>query len=158
MKRYYELKEITIQDWIGDPFDAYVVDEEDTVITDPCIRTITGFNQATAFPWIASSGVTYNHVYPVSWNKDLVERALVPEPAQKRMTNRQLAQWLSQGNGVMTYADTSTLKVLPTSHAYTKHVYNIAQGTDECCDTIMVQKWDSEKWVVPTTDLLQKGR
>lgn len=157
MVRYRELKEMTIQAWAGEPFDAYVTDEESAVITNPCIRTITGFNGAEAFPWITTSGSTYRHVYPM-WNKDLVEKALTPEPAQRRMTNRQLAQWMAQGNGVMTYVDGSTLAIEPTCGVYTYHEYSINRDADECNDTIRVQKWDSEEWVVPTADLLQKAR
>lgn len=158
MKRYCELKEMTIQEWAGEPFDAYVVNEEGTVILDPCIRNITGFNSAGTFRWITSNGATYLHVYPVSWNKDRVERALEPEPAQKRMTNRQLAQWLAQGNGMKTYADARTLDIDPTCCVYTDHAYDMGHGSNECNDRIRVQKWDSEEWVVPTTDLLQTGR
>ena len=157
MARYCELKEMTIQGWAGERFDAYVTDADDTVITAPRICTITGFNTVSDFPWITSRGTRHRHVYPVSWNKDLVEKALTPEPAQKRMTNRQLAQWMAQGNGVMTYGDGSTLEVLPTCGVYTYHEYDIKRGADECNDTIRVQTWDSEKWVVPTTDLLQKA-
>lgn len=157
MARYCELKEMTIQEWAGESFDAYVVDGDQTVIKHPVINHITGFNQAETSPWIASSGVTYKHVYPVSWNKDLVERALAPKPAQKRMTNRQLAQWLAQGNGVKTYVDTSTLKVVPTENVYSSHLYDIEEGANECYELIRVQKWDSEEWVVPTADLLQKA-
>lgn len=137
--QYKDLKEMTIKEWDGEPFDAYCTDCPDNVLLEK-INKVIGYKKGW---WL--SGFDWKFVYPVEWNKDKVEEALNPKP--KRMTNRQLAMWLAKGNGEYI-----------GDHPHCVHQcypYNNCEANNILGDNYRVRKWDSDEWVEPTVDLLE---
>lgn len=70
------------------------------------------------------------------------------EPPKKRMTYRQLAEWLAKGNGQYTTGGT----------IYHDLGYNNCDNADgntlkEC---YKIRTWDSEKWIEPTVDIYER--
>lgn len=63
---------------------------------------------------------------------------LVKEP--RRMTNRELAKWLAQGNGQ--WKGTTTIHAVDTSYSYTFDDKEVPDG-------IMIRGWDEEEWREP---------
>lgn len=147
--QYKELREMTVKEWDGVPFKAYVVDSEDASISHPVVREVVGYR--TGFqPWQCEN-VRYKHVYPVKWNEEKVKDALKP----KRMTNLQLAKWLAKGSGQIMYLSHVDLSVDNSACLSTTNSYGLSQESFECNDRIRVRKWDSEEWIEPTVDLLE---
>ena len=106
--KYNELKEMTIENWNGKPFEAYVTDYPlNDFNPDAPTNKITGWNKDR---WIDEVSIFWTSVYPVEWNANKVNKA-------KRMTNRQLAKWLAQGNGESTCDnDDYTVTFKPTEN------------------------------------------
>lgn len=142
--QYKDLKEMTIKEWDGQPFDAYVCDYDDTNVDNPPTVNVCGYFANKKYPWCCGD-VRWNHVYPVEWNKEKVKEALNPKP--KRMTNRQLAMWVAKGNGEWT---NDTLIACHSCYTYDKK-----EANDFVREDFRVRKWDSEEWSEPTTDLLE---
>lgn len=69
------------------------------------------------------------------------------EPSKKRMTNRQLAEWLAKGNGQYTTGGT----------IYHRLGYSCnnedAQILKEC---YKIRSWGSEEWIEPTVDIYER--
>lgn len=145
--QYRDLKEMTIKEWDGQPFDAYVTDVKGAQIEVGFKGTISGYKDSR---WFTQDDCQWNFVYPVEWNKDKVEEAL--NPKHKRMTNRQLAKWLAKGNGECSYNNT-----VYYLNAYGYHCYDMRHANDFVDEHIRVRKWDSEEWIEPTVDLLENA-
>lgn len=140
--KYKDLKEMTIKEWNGLPFKAYVCDFNDTNIGNPLTTTeVCGYIANREYPWRCSN-LNYRHVYPVEWNEEKVKYAFKP----KRMTNRQLAMWLAKGNGQVKYE---------TGYVSTYHGYPEGIDHEETYEEIKIRKCDSEEWIEPTVDLLE---
>lgn len=143
--QYKDLKEMTIKEWDGQPFDAYVCDHDETNVGNPLITVkVYGYISNREYPWCCSD-LNYRHAYPVEWNKEKVEEALNPKP--KRMTKRQLAMWLAKGNGECSSCG--------LSNAYDNYHYQKGDENKLVGDGYKVRKWDSDEWVEPTVDLLE---
>lgn len=148
--QYKDLKEMTIKEWDGQPFDAVCCGYDGCEICDSdkirfdCPDKCTLIVGYLNGEWRTEGGLSWTHVYPIEWNKDKVAEALNPKP--KRMTNRQLAMWLAKGNGQVKY-ETSYLSV---NHGYPEGIDH-----EETLEELRVRKWDSEEWIEPTVDLLE---
>ena len=70
---------------------------------------------------------------------------LVSEPENRRMTFRELAEWLAKGNGQCTSGCTAV-----TLFGYNKID---EKDTRECPEVYKIRKWDSDKWTEPTIDI-----
>ena len=75
-------------------------------------------------------------------------RCLYPyeEPPKKRMTNRQLAEWLARGNGQYT---------LGRDDPKTHFEYDIELDDKEVDEgyIVAIRSWDSDEWVEPTYEI-----
>lgn len=140
--QYKDLKEMTIKEWDGQPFMAYVCDNDDTEVKESNVVQVCGYINRP-YPWW-SGVVSYKHVYPVEWNRDKVEESSKP----KRMTYRQLSKWLAKGNGVLWKSECNHIE-------FTSHNYVTKYADTEVMDNWKVRKWDSEEWVEPTIELLE---
>ena len=70
------------------------------------------------------------------------------EPPKKRMTSRQLAEWLAKGNGE--YSRDSY------ERAYIEYFYHKSERDNEVDRCITIRPWDSEEWVEPTADIYER--
>ena len=73
--------------------------------------------------------------------------AEIGEP-KKRMTSRQLFEWLAKGNGEYTE---DIYMCVYDSYSYTKEAEN-----NEVTSEIKIRTWDSEEWVEPTVDIYER--
>ena len=74
--------------------------------------------------------------------------ALLPDPPKpRRATNRELARWLAQGNGLM------------KSGTITSGNYTYATGDDDHDASLLVKvrKWSDTEWHEPTVEYLFGG-
>lgn len=136
--QYKDLKEMTIKEWDGAPFKAYVDDGSENM----AIEEIVSYDNKYDEPWGTEQCNNYLHVYPVEWNKEKVEESSKPP----RMTNQQLMRWLAKGNGMI--VKTSIDSVGTYFSVLDKYL------DKPCSDEFKVRKWDSEEWIEPTVDLL----
>lgn len=77
---------------------------------------------------------------------DNVEYRIKPEP--RRMTRRQLAEWLAKGNGEVKCGDTVLVD--------TKWCYDIADTDKEVSTGPLIRRWDSDEWIVPTLAIYEE--
>ena len=70
------------------------------------------------------------------------------EPPKKRMTSRQLAEWLAKGNGQYTTDD--------FGRVYVEYDYYKEKENNEVDRRIIIRPWDSEEWVEPTVDIYER--
>lgn len=73
------------------------------------------------------------------------------EPKSRRATNRELARWLAQGNGQVSYFDEYGTRLVSTSWTYISG--DLASPTDEVNDEA-IRKWDDTDWHEPTVDYM----
>lgn len=76
---------------------------------------------------------------------------LVEEPkTSKRMTYRQLAEWLAKGNGQVSYSDRSTAITVcvETFNSYFEKKDNIEVPFD-----YKIRRFGSDEWIEPTIDV-----
>ena len=73
--------------------------------------------------------------------------AEIPEkPAPRRATNRELAKWLSQGNGEVKYASQYAVKI---------HIeYGTKSDNDPCHESFRIRKWDDTEWHEPDVEYM----
>lgn len=70
------------------------------------------------------------------------------EPPKKRMTNRQLAEWLARGNGERSSNE--------SSGAYASNFYNKVDEGKAVPSDCVIRSWDSDEWVEPTVDIYER--
>lgn len=70
------------------------------------------------------------------------------EPPKKRMTNKQLTEWLAKGNGE--YSRDSY------ERAYVEYFYYKSKRDNEVDSDIKICPWGSEEWVEPTVDIYER--
>lgn len=148
MSKLKDLKEMSIKEWDGMPFQAYVDDGSDNM----AIEEIVSYDSKYDKPWGTEQCNNYLHVYPVEWNKEKVEES----SKLKRMTNRQLAKWLAKGNGQKVYVSKVDLSIDNRAPTMVCHTYDFCYDADECNNRVRVRKWNSEEWIEPTVDLLEE--
>lgn len=67
------------------------------------------------------------------------------EPPKKRMSNSQLAEWLSRGNGIYTSNRWCT--------AYTAYEYDKDYADEEVSSDYVIRPWGSDEWIEPTEEI-----
>ena len=142
--KYRDLKEMTFKEWDGKPFRAIVIDNPEEDITGYDIKRLNGEEGAVLINgykngcWMDDDCRLWIYAYPMEWNKK----------PKKRMTNRQLMEWLSKGNGM----------IVKTSIGSVGTYFSVLDGNLDkpCSDEFKVRKWNSEEWIEPTTDLLEE--
>ena len=70
------------------------------------------------------------------------------EQQKKRMTNRQLAEWLARGNG--------QLSVTHWTNAHISYDYDKEHANEEVPSSHRIRPWDSDTWIKPTVDIYMK--
>lgn len=68
------------------------------------------------------------------------------EPKPRRATNRELAKWLAQGNGMCKHRGGVTF--------HTCILCGMSETDTECASTYLIQKWDDTEWHEPTVDYM----
>ncbi len=69
------------------------------------------------------------------------------ELKSRRATNRELAKWLAQGNGLLRRSDGNTV--------WSYKAYDLEDELDTECDLDwLVRKWDDAEWHKPTADYM----
>lgn len=96
--------------------------------------------QENRYPFIADTGVQFQFLYPYE------------EPSKQRMTNRQLAEWLSKGNGQ--WIDFSTLNIASTVYAYEY----LSNDNDEVPENIHIRPFGTSDWIEPTVDIFKESK
>ena len=70
------------------------------------------------------------------------------ESPKKRMTNRQIAEWLARGNGE--YSRDAY------DRSYAEYSYFKSERNNEVDSDMKIRSWDSEEWVEPTVDIYER--
>ena len=70
------------------------------------------------------------------------------EPPKKRMTYRQLAEWIARGNGEYSSDD--------YDRVYVEYFYFKNEKNNEVDSNLKIRTWDSEEWVEPTADIYER--
>lgn len=88
--------------------------------------------------------------YPFKMHETACYQFLYPyeEPPKQRMTNRQLAEWLTKGNGEYTHSNKTS--------AFVVFSYSIGTGNQPVAGGFNIRTWDSEEWVEPTVDIYKR--
>lgn len=89
------------------------------------------------FPFQMEDGSEWQFLYPYEG-----------EQQKKRMTNRQLAEWLARGNGQYTVEDWNTT----CTDAY----YDKDSDYDEVPKDCAIRPWGSDEWIEPTVDIYER--
>ena len=72
--------------------------------------------------------------------------AEIPEAMCRRATNRELAKWISHGNGQIHFSGGIRIWI--------EHFYDIGHDDDVCSKNIDVRKWGDKEWHEPTREYL----
>ena len=70
------------------------------------------------------------------------------EPPKKRMTYRQLSEWLAKGNGQ--YTTDNYVRI------YVGYGYHRGKENNEVDRCVIIRPWGSEEWVEPTVDIYER--
>lgn len=97
--------------------------------------------------------VILNSQYPFRTGSLTVDFMLIypyEEQPKKRMTNRQLAEWLARGNGQYMLVE----KIPPMTYFQ----YDYADEDDEVDAgyDFVIRSWGSDEWVKPTVDIYER--
>lgn len=90
-------------------------------------------------------------------NWEMMELRVKPEetkPESKPVTNRELAKWLSQGNGEMCYYNYESCT---KSCSFTQHNYNHKTENEPCKISeweVRVRRWEDTEWHLPTREYM----
>lgn len=90
-----------------------------------------------------------DHAWPVKCS-DMSWRhcAEIPDaPKPRRATNRELARWLAQGNGL--YKNRHV-----RGQSYSDIGSNEFTLDDECSTNLLIRKWEDNEWHEPTVDYM----
>ena len=84
-----------------------------------------------------------------NWDWDFFEYRIKPEEEKPvRMTNRQLAEWLSRGFG--------SWKTKRSPTVYMDISYPIFEENTPVSDSFHIRPWGSDDWVEPTVDIYER--
>lgn len=70
------------------------------------------------------------------------------EEPKKRMTNRQIAEWLARGKGEYSRDDCDS--------AYAEYSYYKSERNNEVDSGMKIRSWGSEEWIEPTVDIYER--
>lgn len=83
------------------------------------------------------------------WNDDDFIYRIKPEELEpKRMTFRQLAEWLAKGNG--------HYQCFKSDRCYHAIGFSHSEDTKEVTKDYEIRRWDSDEWIEPTLDVYLK--
>lgn len=102
----------------------------------PIVLTKVLETPSCQWPFEAENSYTYSFLYPYE------------EPLNNLMTNEQLAEWLTKGNG--------KVSTLNWDYAYTSHVYNKACSNDKVPKDYLICPWGTDEWIEPTIDIYER--
>lgn len=69
------------------------------------------------------------------------------EEPKKRMTNRQLAEWIAKGNGEFTFTE---------CFSHIDYSYNTGEEEKPISEKLRIRTWNSEEWIEPTVDIYER--
>ncbi len=80
------------------------------------------------------------------WSWDSCDYRVKPEEEKPRlMTNRQLACWVTKGNGEYRYGEGCTV--------FSYHSYDPFDEKKPVRDIVRIRRWGSDEWILPTVDV-----
>lgn len=107
------------------------------VESNESIRALRSANPSSNTPFVVDNlPVGYQFLYPYE------------EPPKRRMTNRQLAEWLAKGNGEYNYASSAGV--------YSNFIYNKGNENNILDSDMHIRSYDSDEWVEPTADIYER--
>lgn len=80
------------------------------------------------------------------WNWETKEYRVAPDPP--RMTNKQLAHWLSLGFGQMNNGKS----------CFVYYTYIFGQDNEKVPENIRIRSWKSDRWVIPSEEIYADSR
>ena len=146
----HELVEVTEPQVFNPPKKMLVWDSQDD---SPTLEIVYAITKEATYPVVID-----REDYGV-YDAKMFCAEIPEEPKPRRATNRELAKWLAQCNGEMTFKSNSEIDHI----VYTLHCYE-EEYADEECDRalkrdddgswIVVRKWDDDEWHEPTAEYL----
>ena len=103
------------------------------------VGTIVGTNNTT-YSFHIKDKENYMFVY-----FDLDYKFLADDDSKRLVTNRELAMWLSRGNGEICIS------------SYIKLSYHLYEKDDELVENVLVRKWCDDGWYKPSRQYLGLG-
>lgn len=94
------------------------------------------FRPKGEYHWLPSTTPT--------WTDDVKYRIKPEDPKSRRMTYRELAEWLAKGKGQC---------ALNCSKYITSMEYEPRWNEEELLDGYMLRRWGSNEWIEPTYDV-----
>lgn len=111
---------------------------KDKVEKSYCKDILISITNKRSTPFCKEHGGLWKLLYPYE------------EPPKKRMTYRQLAEWMAKGNGE--YTDSQNKYCMP--------MYAISYAEERRDEPIwencVIRPWDSEDWIEPTVDIYER--
>lgn len=111
---------------------AVVEDEKDGCI-GKLTKVVDGYE-----PFVKNNGACWEYIYPHE------------EPPKKRMTYRQLSEWLAKGNGE--FIDSKGEYCIPMCAIS----YSEERRNEPVRQDIRIRTWDSDEWIEPTVDIYER--
>lgn len=85
------------------------------------------------------------------WAWSMFDYRIKPEEEKpKRMTNRQLAEWLAKGNGEHSYGEGKN------DPAFTYWSYDAEEMNLPVEEEVVIRPWGSDEWIEPTVDIYNR--
>lgn len=110
---------------------------KENVEIEGCPHVLTSIGDDSVYPFKMQNGYSFDFLYPYE------------EPPKKRMTNRQLMEWIGKRNGMFKYEKIGTL-------CYTAKSCREEELNDEIDESIVICSCDSEEWIEPTVDIYER--
>lgn len=125
-----------------------IFDSNETIFFDPPKKMIVWFADAPEpHPDDVVCFVPGRYYPAVAMGGQFDYCAEIPEePKPRRATNKELAKWLAQGNGLCTHCSGASV--------WTDSELDEDSLSDECNPDWRIRKWDDEEWHQPTADYM----
>jgi len=91
-----------------------------------------------------------NYIGEPLWDWDTFDYRIKPEEKPKKMTNRQLAEWLAKGNGEHSYGEGKD------DPAFTYWSYDQEEMNLPIEEEVVIRPWGSDEWIEPTVDIYER--
>ena len=89
-------------------------------------------------------GKTWITVEVPMWDKDF-EYRVKPKESTRRMTNRELARWIAEGNGEVGNITNDCASII--------FAYDFKRKDEKVAEYIRIRKWDSDEWREPLIEV-----
>ena len=86
-----------------------------------------------------------------NYDFDYYDYRVKPKESTRRMTNRELARWIVEGNGEWSCYD--TFSTYNDEHVYSSYTYRLYDENKEVNSNIRIRKWDSDEWREPLVEV-----